>query len=605
MTSNVRRVIREPLPLQRLRRKYRQQQGTYRKTFLAAVNGSVLGTKVGHLWVHDAASANSLGNVTYGAPYQLPIKPGATIAHRPNWRVNVVSIEGVEYIESMDFEEMVRANFDPHQTNQLDPSLQYPLIENLQNLQAFPNGNATIRIMPGIYRKADGTFAIFKAIDVDILTGNVPSAGNQVVVCVWLKTDNTTEVTVSSEEPVSTLLKQDTTTALTLINECAAAATAGAMGIWSFIVYDTTTAITGANKFHDLRGIVGMGGTSSSSGTSGFGASTTKTLSSDTFAAGDDRNIVVAAETGTTDELIEITGLSVGDKILLRADAGDTITVKHNDAGATIKILIQDDADFVLDEVHPLELVLVETNQLVQVYDENSGGGGGAPTDAKYVTVASDGTLSNEVVISGIAGQLGVHSTGGGGISEEYNTSSTGLTWNSAPAVENSNQAYGTGKPSSLFVSVTGTTVYVGTRAFAPAGAYEAICQLEMVSNNGAAAGSGVFFYIGNAGDTSRTIIGISRSATNNYGVFAYTYASSTFTQRGTTIPLGGTMHGFFKMTRDGSNNVSFYWSSNGYNWLLIATQAFTFTVATIGYLFSTGASLTYGLYSDFLRTNV
>lgn len=273
MANKVRRVIREPLSLQRLRRKYRQQQGTYRKTFLAAVNGSVIGTKAGHLWVHDAASADNSGNVTYGSPYQLPIKPGAVIAHRPNWKVTVITIGDDEFIESMDFNEMIRAGFDPHQTNQLDPSLQFRLIENLQNLQAFPNGDATVRIMPSIYRKADGTYAIFKALDVDILTGNVPSAGNQVVVCIWLKTDNTTEVTVSSEEPVSTLLKLDTATALTLINECAAAASVGAIGVWSFIIYDTTTAIVATNKFHDMRGIVGQGG-----GNADFPISVTSTV---------------------------------------------------------------------------------------------------------------------------------------------------------------------------------------------------------------------------------------------------------------------------------------------------------------------------------------
>lgn len=119
---------------------------------------------------------------------------------------------------------------------------------------------------------------------------------------------------------------------------------------------------------------LGAGGGSSSS-TPNFGSAAIKTIASGVVTTGTDRNLVIAAESGTADDLIEITGLSVGDKVLLRADAGDTITVKHNDAGATVKILIQDDADFVLDEVHPLELVLVTTNQLAQVYDEVGAGG--------------------------------------------------------------------------------------------------------------------------------------------------------------------------------------------------------------------------------------
>ena len=62
------------------------------------------------------------------------------------------------------------------------------------------------------------------------------------------------------------------------------------------------------------------------------------------------------------------------------ADSGDTITVKHNSGSATIKILIQDDADFDLDENHPLELVLLSTNVLAQVYDEAGGSGGSIGT---------------------------------------------------------------------------------------------------------------------------------------------------------------------------------------------------------------------------------
>lgn len=595
MTTRVRRVIREPLQLQRLRRGYRKQQGTYRKTYLAAVNGSVLGTKAGHLWVHDAASADISGNVTHGPAYQLPIKSGAAIAHRPNWKVNVITIDGNEYIESMDFDELVRANFDPHQTNALDPSLHYPLIETLQNLQAFPNDNATVRIMPSIYRKADGTYSIFKAIDVDILTGNVPSSGNQVVACIWLKTDNTAEVTVSSEEPVSTLLKVDPTTALTLINECASAASAGAMGIWSFILYDDTTAITGTNKFHDLRGIVGIGGTS------GFGASTTKTLASDTFDAGDDRNIVVAAESGTADDLIEITGLSVGDKILLRADAGDTITVKHNDAGATIKILIQDDADFVLDEVHPLELVLVETNQLAQVYDENTGSGG-APSTAQYVTTASDGTLSNEIVVSGFGGSVAKNGVFGGGAADrEFNNALSGETWSpSSPSAVDANST----RLSHLYALSTDTTERFLYWSWSPAGAFEAIAHISLFSDLATATSHNAALYIASSTNNERIIIMNNRTTGMTRAVAAYTYSAGAYTQRGSNsgaIPSDVIV----KITRDGSNNVAFYWSTDGYGWQFIASLSFTLTVARLGYRISSNSAGNYGFYSDFLRTNV
>lgn len=78
-------------------------------------------------------------------------------------------------------------------------------------------------------------------------------------------------------------------------------------------------------------------------------------------------NLTIAAQTGATDDLIEVTGISVGDVVLLRADTGDTITVKHNSGSATIKIHCIGDADVVLDEQNPICFVYVETNVLAQM----------------------------------------------------------------------------------------------------------------------------------------------------------------------------------------------------------------------------------------------
>jgi hypothetical protein len=219
-------LLRPSIKRDKVRREYRKQIGVFEETYLAAVNGAVR-IPGGKYWVHDLKGADTNGNATYGQEYQLPLKPGASIDPRPNWKVNTIWIRGVRYIESMDFDELKRIGYDPHQTNPLDPSLKFSLIEHLQNLQSFPNGNATVRVMPSIYRKADGTYGLFATMDEDILTGNVPSANTQVVVCLWLQNESTIAVTVSSEETANTDLKQDTVTALTLINECAAAAPFG------------------------------------------------------------------------------------------------------------------------------------------------------------------------------------------------------------------------------------------------------------------------------------------------------------------------------------------------------------------------------------------
>jgi len=101
--------------------------------------------------------------------------------------------------------------------------------------------------------------------------------------------------------------------------------------------------------------------------TNNFGAQAIKTIAVGVAAAGDDRNLIIAAESGTADDLIELTGCTVGDEVLLRADTGDTITVKDNDAGATIKIHTNTGADITLDEINPAKFVLVSTNILAQI----------------------------------------------------------------------------------------------------------------------------------------------------------------------------------------------------------------------------------------------
>ena len=59
----------------------------------------------------------------------------------------------------------------------------------------------------------------------------------------------------------------------------------------------------------------------------GFGAIESITLSSD-IAAVTKSYVKLLAQTSTTDDCVQITGLSVGDIIMVTADTGDTITMK-------------------------------------------------------------------------------------------------------------------------------------------------------------------------------------------------------------------------------------------------------------------------------------
>lgn len=136
-----------------------------------------------------------------------------------------------------------------------------------------------------------------------------------------------------------------------------------------YVALDVTL---GAAVWKETTASGGSGG-----GLPAFGTGVIKTLSSDVAAAGSDRHLVIAAESGTTDNLIEISGLSVGDEVIIRPDSGDTITVVHNSGSATDKIILYNAANLALSGDQTLKLVKTASGKLVQYVDEKGSGGGG------------------------------------------------------------------------------------------------------------------------------------------------------------------------------------------------------------------------------------
>jgi hypothetical protein len=127
----------------------------------------------------------------------------------------------------------------------------------------------------------------------------------------------------------------------------------------------------------DDTGVMAGAKISHSANTIGYGAGVTKTISNpgDAVAAGTDRNLIISANTGTSDTLIEVTGLAVGESVLLRATSGHTIAVTHNSGSATVKIHLHSNTNLAaLDEHNPLRLTLVATNVLVEDVQPTGGG---------------------------------------------------------------------------------------------------------------------------------------------------------------------------------------------------------------------------------------
>lgn len=232
-------------------------------------------------------------------------------------------------------------------------------------------------------------------------------------------------------------------------------------------------------------------------------------------------------------------------------------------------------------------------------------GGGGAPTTAEYLTTASDGTLSAEVNIPGLAGSADISGAAGGGSpSNEFDSSTDPFTW--APSAPNTHNA-DTTILSHFYIKQTGdSTTRTGLISWAPAGAFDIRMKVSAGFDDLSS-----FFNIGlfvcnssgNSGDGALLLFGLN-SAGTPWKVHAYTMVGGTITQRGTTV-TGLPSEVYLRIARDGSNNNSFYVSCDGKLWVLIATQALTYTVASIGVRTNEGNSSAYYAAIDWLRTNV
>ncbi len=232
--------------------------------------------------------------------------------------------------------------------------------------------------------------------------------------------------------------------------------------------------------------------------------------------------------------------------------------------------------------------------------DLSASGGSGAPTDAKYITSAANGSLSAEIVIPGMAGSPDVAGAAGAGTSREFESGDTAPTWSSAPNATD----VGTTAASHLYVKNNATTELRGLYAWAPgSGAFDARMKASIgsdVRDTGGAFG----LLITDSGDSNRLLVEFEWSAA--IAISAFTYASGTYTPRGASLTLGnGVNELYFRITRDGSNNCSFWVSPNGLAWKLIATQAFTLTIANIGFRSTGDATGITHAFVDWLRTSV
>jgi hypothetical protein len=235
----------------------------------------------------------------------------------------------------------------------------------------------------------------------------------------------------------------------------------------------------------------------------------------------------------------------------------------------------------------------------------NQGSQAAGTADAEYVTTASSGDLTNEVVIPGLAGSADISGAGGAGTSEEYDTGTTGLSWNpSSPNTENSD----TTVKSYLYLKSTDNVVRLGSKSWSPgSGAFDVRAKVELGPQTAA-----TFCAIGLIVTDTATVdsgagamIRLSMEPGSAfYQIIAFTLSAGSYTQRGSGWQNVGNSI-YLRISRDGSNNISFWFSYTGIAWQLIATQSHTVTVSKLGYRIGAAGTVTFEAYVDWLRTDV
>lgn len=245
-----------------------------------------------------------------------------------------------------------------------------------------------------------------------------------------------------------------------------------------------------------------------------------------------------------------------------------------------------------------------DTVCLIWGVPDATAGGGGAPTDAQYVTGASHASLSAELEIPKFLSDIDVPGTLGGSFAEEFGDTTTGLTWDpSAPTTDEHTTVL-----HHLYATWADATARYGYQTWAPTGAFEAIAKLT-VGADGDVASGGLFITDSAAiGSATGALVLFEVDITGaTMQVKAFTDASGTFTQRGSTWAVGMRDYMYVKITRDASNNLGLYFSANGRSgsWVRIASQALTFTVAKIGVRLAATSTGTHYFICDYIRGKV
>lgn len=209
------------------------------------------------------------------------------------------------------------------------------------------------------------------------------------------------------------------------------------------------------------------------------------------------------------------------------------------------------------------------------------------------------GPTSGSASLADVLRLIGQDVLDAGGIVEDWETATTGLTWSpSDPATVDSDTTI----PDHLYVSPSNNAEYYGYRAFAPAGAFDA--RIKLGAGHGASRTVYTGLIVKNS-DASKRVMLLFTAALGVTTVQAFKYDGG-YLGLGSALTIGANAL-CLRITRDGGGDYHYYVSHDGLGWMKIHTMTgFSLTISHIGvYVQSADNDAQQYVYADWLRTDV
>jgi hypothetical protein len=238
-----------------------------------------------------------------------------------------------------------------------------------------------------------------------------------------------------------------------------------------------------------------------------------------------------------------------------------------------------------IDTTADKEYVCLDASVGAAAWTETTGGGGGAPTTAKYVTTATDGTLSAEVIIPGLAGSPDIRA--GGADDDEFDTTDTSDPMSGWTTL---------GTPTAHDMNSTWLSHYYVTKApggVSLTGIYKAIPSMPFTvtaklagDNNSADVQSRAALFVAEA--TPGKVVTVGKYGLSSMGLAADIWASPTSytSQHGVVTPTGPPGSPvYLRIIVTSSTDVTFQWSVNGKIWFTLGTASMnpSMTIGSVG----------------------